>query len=164
MAKKELPLVVVDSCCFVEFLTAEDPDKADRVGDILEEHGKTFNVVMPSVVYLETLGKSQMGAKGATGSNHQLRQKEFERAREWVDSQDYMMAELDPLVSSYALDLMYQHGVHGIDASILAIAEIYDAEVLYTFDQKMLKAGIPVSNVNVQEPPQPTKLFNSLGT
>ena len=157
---KDLPLYILDSCCVVAFLIDESKDnKADRVQALLEGHGKDWEIVIPTVVYLETLGKSQMGLNGGYGAKPAARRKALKAARAWVDSQSFMFAELDPLVIRNALDIMDAWGLNGVDAAIVATAQVYEVSKVYTFDDAMLRISTDIPGIEVIAPPEPNMLF-----
>lgn len=140
MVKRALPLVVADSSCFIDFFTNHDDDRAQRVAEILQEHNKTIQIILPIVVYLETLGRGQMGKGGISGGDTTARQKAFDNMRDWIESQDYVIASLDDIVVIRAIDFMYDYGLRGMDASILALANVHGIKTVYTFDKDMIKA------------------------
>lgn len=53
---------------------------------------------------------------------------------------------------------MYDYGLRGMDASILALANVHGIKTVYTFDKDMIKAGEKIPGLKVSEPPACTKL------
>lgn len=156
---EDLPLVVIDTSCYVHFLTNQNPENAERVEALIENHEKTHLIVVPTVVELETFGKVQAGADGRYGNQPTKRQEQLLSAREWFVSQRFLPAELDRRTVRTALQLMHDHGFHGMDASIIASGLAYDAGDVYTFDRKMIRVGNDVQNITIKEPPPSGTLF-----
>lgn len=158
-ALDDLPLVVLDTCCYFHFFTCQDSEAADRVVALVEGHQKEHLIVVPSVVELETFGQVQKGINGHDGAVPERRQAKLAEARAWFADQQFMTAELDPRVVGIAMRVMHEYGLKGMDASIVATAIAHDAEALYTYDRLMLKVADKISGLVVDKPPPTDKLF-----
>lgn len=156
MTTTDLPLVVVDTCCFVSYLTDDKPERTAQVEYLLGEHRKSIEIVVPSVVELELFGKyPQVQSSG----NQNKRLRLLQHAQRWFVGQAYLLAELDRKTVDRGIELMRDFSIHGIDASILATALLYGATHVYTYDTKMLAVAGQIEGLSVEIPPQPQTLF-----
>lgn len=156
MTTTDLPLVVVDTCCFVSYLTDDKPERTSQVEYLLGEHGKSIEIVVPSVVELELFGKYPQ-VKSSGNQKHRVRL--LQHAQRWFVGQSYLVAELDRKTVDRGIDLMREFSIHGIDASILATALLYGATHVYTYDAKMLAVAGRIEGLSIGVPPEPETLF-----
>lgn len=156
---KELPLVVLDTCCYLHFLMNDEPEHATTVEEIIEQHQKLHTVVIPTSVELETFGVYKNGAGGKYGNKPAQRQKHIAYAREWFISQQFMPAELDPLVANTAIRLMAEHNLKGMDAVVIATGIVHKATTVFTYDKQMLRTAKDIKEIEIIKPPSPGTLF-----
>ncbi|WP_192497059.1 type II toxin-antitoxin system VapC family toxin [Gulosibacter chungangensis] len=156
---RNLPLVVVDSSCFLAYLLDEDrgENRADRATYLFAGHNRDHIVIMPAIARLETFGKVQKGPNGADGNNRERMESNLAAARNWLDNAEFLIGMFDDVVADRAIDLMPEFGLKGMDASILALAMIHGATKLYTFDRDLLRVGVSVPGLSVEWPPMPSQ-------
>lgn len=155
----ELPLVVIDSCCYLHFLLKDDDAKAKNVADLIRNHDKHHTVVVPTTVELETFGRYKTGPGGKYGSKPNQIRKRVSDAREWFSSQQFMPADLDPWVRNTSIRLMAANNLKGMDAVVVATAIVHEATTVFTYDTQMLKAATNIPEVKIAMPPPPGTLF-----
>lgn len=132
---KELPLVLVDTCIVVDFLTGRDPAWQESARWTLEQHERTHRVVLPAIVVPEITGN---GAIRGEEGGAQIRAARLLKAREWLDQAGYIVAELSGRLARQAADLAVKHNLKGADATVLASALAWRCTTLCTRDQRLL--------------------------
>ena len=156
---KDLPLIVIDSCCYLHFLLRDDLNKAKNVADLIRRHDKQHTVVVPTTVELETFGRYKTGPGGKYGNKPSQIKKRVADARDWFSTQRFMPADLDPWVANTSIRLMSQNNLKGMDAVVIATAIVHEATTVFTYDDQMLKAASNIPEVKILEPPPPGTLF-----
>lgn len=154
MPPKELPIVVIDSCCLIDFFLDNTTDeRSARVQELLSKHERDYIAALPSIAYLETLGITQKGPNGKFGTQPEKRRDELTEAKHWLENQSFLNLDLDQWIVDQAVSLMAPHNLKGADAAILASALFHEATTVYTFDQVMLTVGRKIPGLAVEEPP-----------
>lgn len=156
---KDLPLIVIDSCCYLHFLLGDKPDKAKEVADLIRNHDKRHTVVVPTTVELETFGRYKTGPGGKYGNKPNQIRKRVAEARNWFGTQQFMPADLDPWVANTSIRLMADNNLKGMDAVVIATAIVHEATTVFTYDTQMLEAANNISEVEIMVPPSPGTLF-----
>nr|WP_225751987.1 PIN domain-containing protein [Pseudoclavibacter sp. Marseille-Q3772] len=152
--------IVLDACCLLAVLLGEERDnRCQRVEAVLSRHGNELEVMVPAIAQLEVLGKAQKGKDGSTGHTAEQREVAFKAAKKWIEDQSFLTANLDIPVMDRALRLMVPYGLKGADASIVAVALLHEAEVLYSFDKEVLNIGDSIDGLKVMEPSESERLF-----
>jgi len=159
MKPKQLPLVVLDTCCYLHFLMNDEPAYAQTVEEIIDQHQKLHIVVIPTSVELETFGVFKNGVGGKYGNKPNQRKRRVACAREWFSSQQFMPAELDSLVTNTAIRLMAESNLKGMDAVVIATGIVHEATTVFTYDTQMLRAGDDIEELEIRKPPPPGTLF-----
>lgn len=137
----------------------DEPEYATTVEEIIDQHQKLHTVVIPTSVELETFGVYKNGVGGKYGNKPKQRQKRVAYAREWFGSQQFMPAELDPLVTNTAIRLMAENNLKGMDAVVVATGIVHEATTVFTYDSQMLRAADNIEEIKIIKPPPPGTLF-----
>jgi predicted nucleic acid-binding protein len=144
----------VDTSVLVNFLTGG----ADRDEPHWLDHGKwvfeaqeqqLHDIVIPAIVIAEVAGCGEVrGAHLDSG----LRSKRIKKVLSWLDESDFITAEISRDVARRAATLAVKHQLTGSDACVLAVAEVFGCERLYTWDRGLLKVGTGVDGLSVERP------------
>lgn len=141
---------VVDSCCVISLLTNDHPERIPHLQRLFEDaERQNCTLILPTVARLEILGTAPQQASSGYPPR---RQKQFDRAREWLDSRPFLTSELDDFTVSRSHDLIRDHSLGGIDAAIIATALVHEASKVLTYDRPMLAAGPSISGLSVESP------------
>lgn len=145
-----LPYALIDTCCIIDFLLDNrDSDKSQRVQDLLEEHGKTVEIVVPTLVRLEVFDILRMKLGDSTPGSWPTA---VEKAEEFFADYPFVPIELDDRVCEIAEGLIADHALRDKDAAIVASALAHEVRTMYTFDQKLIKTSDQWPGLEVTEP------------
>lgn len=148
MTSKRRDFVVMDTCALLYLFMGQDEEKASAVQYVMSQHGREFDVLIPTVVLLELCGKVKDG-----NSSTAQRQARLREALDALNGVGYLPVELDESTVRLGVEYTAEHNLQGIDASILATAVRNGAKSLYTYDRGLLKVDSSVTGVTVLEPP-----------
>lgn len=155
MAEK-LKRVAVDTSVILDFLIADNTTNADRAEYLLTGHGDRHTVLLPAIVIAE------IGGAGSIRGD-QLPQRDRDdlvaKALAWIQSSNFIVAELSERTARRAAQLGIEHQLKGPDASILATAEQWGCTNLYTRDGDLTKCdkllGFSIIEPDDRPPPPP---------
>lgn len=151
-----LPYALIDTCCIIDFLLDNtESDKSQRVQDLLEEHGKTVEIVVPTLVRLEVFDVLRMKLGDSTSESWPTA---VERAEEFFTDHPFMPIDLDERVCDIAEQLIAKYALRDKDAAIVASALAHEVRTMYTFDQKLIKNSDQFPGLKVTEPQPPSRL------
>jgi predicted nucleic acid-binding protein len=148
------PRVAVDTCVFVNIITNGARDDASwlkfsrRVVNRALE-GK-YRLVVPTLVIAEVAGNGKIRGDHLSRNERSVQVAAF---REWLDKARFLEVELDSHTARLAADLAIANQLKGGDAAVLACALTAKADVLYTWDDGLLKlrdtAGISIAKPSI---------------
>ena len=122
---------------------------------LIDNHNSKFQIVLPTLVYAEVLGV----VRGKAVNQQESALADVARVREFFDSHDFIIAELDRVTARIAADLVPKFLLKGADAVVLATAQLWEARHLYTNDNDLLKIGDRAEGVRISVPPESDQLF-----
>lgn len=153
--KKALPYALVDTCCIIDFLLDNsDSDKSQRVQDLLEDHGKSVEIVVPTLVRLEVFDTLRRNLGNSTPESWVPAVK---KAEEFFEDYPFVPIELDDRVCEIAEGLISEHALRDKDAAIVASALAYEVRKMYTFDKKLIRTSDSWPGLEVAEPDSPRR-------
>jgi predicted nucleic acid-binding protein len=151
---KKLRRVAVDTCVVLDYLLAVDQQRADRAEYLLNGHGERHQIVLPAIVIPELAGNGEI--RGSQLPKEERADK-IAKAKAWLAANGYIVAELSERLAKRAADLAIDHQLKGADATVLATAEAWGCEHLYTRDHGLLKCdgqlGYKITEPG--DPPEP---------
>lgn len=153
MTRQRRERIVVDSCIWVSYLTNDDEVSAASTRSLLNQAEDLVHILVPSVVYLETLGT----VRARTGSPS-LREQAVAQAKEFFEAFEYKSLALGHHIVVASDRYMVDYDLKGIDAAIVATAVIEKADYLYTMDKQLLKIADDIPGLVVCTPPPPNTL------
>ncbi|MGP9622187.1 type II toxin-antitoxin system VapC family toxin [Corynebacterium sp. AOP34-AQ2-28] len=154
--RKDLPYALMDTCCIFDLLIGnDDHDKAQRVEDLLEEHGKSVEIIVPVLVRLEVFDVLRVKCGGPSPESWGTAVKV---AEDFFASSTFLPVELDDHVGDIAEGLISKRGVRDKDAVVLASAIAHSIPTIYTFDKQMMRISEDCDGVEAIEPNPPTRL------
>ncbi|MGC0273152.1 type II toxin-antitoxin system VapC family toxin [Pseudactinotalea sp. Z1739] len=141
MAKVVVPKVAIDSCVFVNVLCrGDDPGEPERfphsvqVFEAVASGG--LQAIISALVPAEVLGAHSIRGTAEKRDEMYRRRKD---ARAWLTNGNFMLVEVERTIVEQAADLAHTHQLKGADAVILASAIEAACDVLYTWDDDLLK-------------------------
>ncbi len=96
-------------------------------------------MVLPAIVLAEIGGSGTV--RGYEGGR-QERIDRRARAREWIESRNFVVAELTGLLARDAVELAITHNLKGSDATVLATAVKHNCTHLFTRDSKLVACSL----------------------
>lgn len=148
-----IPLVYLDSCVIIAFLKREDrsPEEMNGYRYCFEQlERKETKAITSSMTRTEILD-----SHFPSGTYDRFKESfSKRRSLQFIDA--------DIRVSSKAQVLRTQYGLESMDATHLATAILYTANVLYTYDQNHLlplNGIIPDTTLCICRPPAPSQLY-----
>lgn len=157
MEPKQRPLIVIDSCLYIHFLTNQNPSLAQKTQALLQNDGFEHDIILPAIVQAEVVGVARIETPKKRDTVTQ-RTKAARKAADFFEDACFQFVEADQRLTERAVENVIEYDIHGADAMILATAQVYGAAYLYTADKPLQKANGLISDLKICEPPEPTTL------
>lgn len=156
----QLKRVAVDTSVILDLLIDEDAQLATRTQYLLDGHGDRHTIVLPAIVIPEIAGAGNIRGTHLPAA---VRAERVKAATDWIRSSNFVVAEMSERTARRAAELAVRHGLKGADAAILATADEWGCQRLYTRDDALLgcdgQFGFKISPAD--DPPEPEPdLFN----
>jgi predicted nucleic acid-binding protein len=131
----QLKRVAVDTCVILDLLIDEDADLAARAHCVLDGHGDRHTIVIPAIVIPEIAGT---GNVRGTHLPKAVRAERMKAATDWIRSSNFVVAEMSERTARRAAEVAVRHNLKGPDAAVLATADEWGCQRLYTRDDALL--------------------------
>lgn len=141
--------IAVDTCVVLDFLVPVDEPRAERAKYLLGGHGDRYELVLPAIVIPEVAGAPPVRGADLLKAD---RERRVANAMTWIRRSNFIVAELSDRTSRRAAELAVAHQLKGPDASILATAEQWGCERLFTRDQGLISCNSDKFNFVISEP------------
>lgn len=160
--KNSLPYFIIDTSAWIAYfcfkfdpnrlhsdaLKSELEETSENVKALIDGHGREHIILMPTCIYAEIMGT----IRGKGNTPHDRKELVLEVSR-FLDSLDLLPADLDVPIAKGAAHYVCDFELKGIDAAIIATATYWEADYLFTLDEKLIKIGTKIPELSIETPP-----------